>query len=110
MTSDRRYMGAGPYVKCDQCDSPMKFDHRSLATHIAEAHPNCLVSPTGEHEWRQYMEIDNLGRRWAVRQPPRMNGVSWPSGEFGLAPDGFFCKWCPAKADENRVVTNPEAL
>ncbi len=47
-------------------------------------------TPPCKHEWRQYM-----GRSVAPATS---------------RPDGFFCIHCPAKSDENRVITNPEAL
>ncbi len=87
----------GPFASCPHCDSPMEFDSRALASHIEAAHPDCSISPTGKHEWRQYtreIEWGNHDRGYRHR----------------LAPHGFFCIHCPAKSDENRVITNPEAL
>ena len=51
-----------------------------------------------QHYWLQYMKEGELsdGRG-------RLRGMY-------LQPDGYYCVHCPARSDESRVITNPEAL
>ncbi len=55
----------------------MEFDRRSLASHIEDAHPDCSKSPTGKHEWGQYMVA--VGK--------------------SASNDGFFCIHCMERDD-----------
>ena len=51
-----------------------------------------------QHYWLQYMEVDSY------RVNPYVHGTLY------LKPSGYYCVHCPARSDEDRVITNPEAL
>ena len=64
------------------------------ARHIAED----MLGPC-KHEWRQYMGAVDIPSRAVLVADTQIT-----------VPDGFFCIHCPARSDENRVITNSEAL
>ena len=58
---------------------------------------------TCQHYWLQYMVAGDI---YATEDLYGGREV-YPAG---LKPDGYFCVHCPARSDERRVITNPEAL
>ena len=53
-----------------------------------------------QHYWLQYMSVREIF----------VNAVGGPVEQTGAYPDGYYCVHCPARSDESRVITNPEAL
>ena len=81
------------------------YQYQAMSVDEAEK-AGLLHAPPCKHEWRQYMTPLDAALVLDCLGVPGGGGMH----DLTLVPAGFFCIHCPAKSDEDRVITNPEAL